>query len=92
MLKTCPKINKRFVDFYHEVFKDDHLTLKTKELIALAVSLGAGCRPCYDAHLKKAKEQGISDEEIREAVAVTEVVASGKIRMMVQETQDRAEE
>ena len=84
MLKINPEINQKFVDFYHEVFKEGKLSVKTKELIALAVSLGAGCQPCYESHVKKAKDLGNSDEEIREAIAVAEVVASGKIRMMVQ--------
>ncbi len=83
MLKINPGINQKFVDFYHEVFKEGSLSVKTKELIALAVSLGAGCQPCYETHAKKAKDLGNSDEEIREAIAVAEVVASGKTRMMV---------
>jgi AhpD family alkylhydroperoxidase len=83
MLKAGPEINQKFMDFYHEVFKDGKLSLKTKELIALSVSLGAGCQPCYEAHLKKAKDIGNTEEEIREAIAVAEVISSGKIRMMV---------
>ena len=83
MLKVNPGINQKFVDFYHEVFKEGKLSVKTKELIALAVSLGAGCQLCYESHIKKAKDLGNSDEEIREAIAVAEVLASGKIRMMV---------
>ena len=62
---------------------------KTKELIALAVSLGAGCQPCYEARVKKAKELGNKDEEIREAIAAAEVVASGKIRMMVSSADEK---
>ena len=83
MLKVNPAINQKFVDFYHEVFKDGKLSVKTKELIALAVSLATGCQSCYELYVKKAKDLGNSDEEIREAIAVAEVVASGKIRMMV---------
>lgn len=91
MLKLKPEINQKFVDFYREVFKEGKLTLKTKELIAVAVSLGAGCEPCYEAHLEKAKSLGNSDEEIREAIAVAEVVAAGKVRMMVHKAQENIE-
>ena len=84
MLKVIPEINQKFVDFYKEVFRDGNLTVKTKELIALAVSLALGCKPCYELHLEKAKKFGNSDQEIREAIAVAELVASGKIRMIVQ--------
>jgi len=89
MLKIIPEINQKFVDFYRQVFKDGVLSLKTKELIAAAVSLAAGCEPCYETHLEKAKKLGNTDEEIREAIAVAEVVASGKIRMMVEKVSEK---
>ena len=84
MFKSIPEINQKFVDFYRQVFKDGVLSLKTKELIAVAVSLGAGCEPCYETHLEKARKLGNSEEEIREAIAVAELVAAGKVRMMVE--------
>jgi AhpD family alkylhydroperoxidase len=89
MLKIITEINQKFVDFYREVFKDSVLSIKTKELIAVAVSLGAGCEPCYETHLEKAKKLGNTDEEIREAIAVAEVVAAGKVRMMVERVEER---
>jgi AhpD family alkylhydroperoxidase len=89
MLKIIPGINQKFVDFYREVFKDGVLSIKSKELIAVAVSLGAGCEPCYETHLEKAKKLGNSDEEIREAIAVAELVAAGKVRMMVERTDEK---
>jgi AhpD family alkylhydroperoxidase len=89
MLKKIPGINQKFVDFYREVFKDGVLTLKQKELIALAVSLGAGCEACYETHLEKAKKLGNTEEEIREAIAVAEVISSGKVRMIVERVEER---
>lgn len=89
LLKTNAEVNQKFVDFYRQVFKDGVLTLKQKELIAVAVSLGAGCEPCYETHLEKAKKLGNSEEEIREAIAVAEVVAAGKVRMMVERIEER---
>jgi len=91
MLKNVPDINQKFVDFYRQVFKDGVLPLKLKELIAVAVSLGAGCEPCYETHLEKAKKLGNTDEEIREAIAVAEVVASGKVRMMVEKVEEKGQ-
>ena len=87
MLKTNPEINQKFVDFYRQVFKDGVLSLKLKELIAVAVSLSAGCEPCYETHLEKAKKLGNTNEEIREAIAVAELVSAGKVRMMVERIQ-----
>ncbi|MDX9703088.1 MAG: carboxymuconolactone decarboxylase family protein [Candidatus Auribacterota bacterium] len=82
MLNVNPAINQKFLDFYKEVFKEASLPLKTKELIAVAVSLTAGCTPCYNSHLEKAKKAGNTDDEIREAIAVAEVISAGKIRAM----------
>jgi len=42
MLKTNPEINQKYVDFYREVFKDGVLTLKQKELIAVAELVSTG--------------------------------------------------
>jgi AhpD family alkylhydroperoxidase len=89
MLKVIESINNKFVEFYREVFKDGVVTLKQKELIALAVSLGAGCESCYETHLEKAKKLGNTDEEIREAIAVAELVSAGKVRMMVERIDER---
>jgi AhpD family alkylhydroperoxidase len=89
MLKNIPNINQKFVDFYREVFKDGVLSIKSKELIAVAVSLGAGCEPCYETHLEKARKLGNTNEEIREAIAVAELVAAGKVRMMVERVEER---
>jgi alkylhydroperoxidase/carboxymuconolactone decarboxylase family protein YurZ len=43
LLEVSPDINQRLVDFYRSVFTDGALDRKTKELIALSVSLVAGC-------------------------------------------------
>ncbi|MGB9592038.1 MAG: carboxymuconolactone decarboxylase family protein, partial [Candidatus Kryptoniota bacterium] len=48
-----------------------------------------GCEPCYETHLEKAKKLGNTDDEIREAIAVAEVVASGKIRMIVEKVGEK---
>ncbi len=45
------------------------LDAKTRELIALAVSAQIPCSCCAYAHNKKARAEGASEAEIREAVA-----------------------
>ena len=39
-----------------------------KELIAIGASIGANCQPCLQYHASKAKENGASDLEIKEAI------------------------
>lgn len=44
------------------------LTVKERELVAVGVSLAAGCKPCADYHLTKVRRAGASDEEIEQAM------------------------
>lgn len=43
MLKVNPEIDQAFMDLYRATFAEGALDSKTKELIALAVSLCTGC-------------------------------------------------
>jgi AhpD family alkylhydroperoxidase len=63
--------------FANEVNEPSALDGKTKELIALACSVMADCVPCIEYHHPKAREQGASDAEIREAMAITMTVSAG---------------
>jgi AhpD family alkylhydroperoxidase len=47
---------------------------KTKELIGLAISAQIPCQYCVYFHTAAAKANGASDEEIREAVAMSAIV------------------
>ncbi len=48
-----------------------------KELIAIGTSVGAHCRPCLTYHVNKAKEMGIAEDEIREAIKIGHMVEKG---------------
>ena len=50
------------------------LEAKTRELIALGVAAQIPCAYCAYAHTKKARAQGASEAEIREAVATAATV------------------
>jgi AhpD family alkylhydroperoxidase len=51
-------------------FEGGALSTKTKELIAIGVSIQAGCEPAIQRHIERAAEQGASFEESVEAVEV----------------------
>lgn len=57
---------------------------RTKELIAIGASVGAHCQPCLTYHVGKAKELGIGEDEIREAIAVGHMVEKGAMAAMKQ--------
>ena len=44
------------------------LTTREKELVAVGVSLAAGCKTCTNYHFKKVRGAGASDEEIEQAM------------------------
>lgn len=50
------------------------ITEQVRELIALGAAIGANCEPCLKYHTKKALEVGLSDAQMREAIAVGQMV------------------
>ena len=50
---------------------------KMKELIAIGASVSAHCQPCVTYHVAKARELGIGEDLIREAVSVGQTVEKG---------------
>ncbi len=66
------RFKERYFTFYQELYNDEHsvLDLKTKELIAIAASLAAGCHGCFKGHVLKAARNGATREEIGESIAV----------------------
>lgn len=60
------------------------MNAKVKELIAVGASMGAHCQPCLEYHVNKAREAGLTDDEIREAIAVGHMVEKGAMAAMRQ--------
>jgi selenide,water dikinase len=63
-----PEIKEKFSAFMGAVNSEGAISLRNKELIAIALSALAKCEPCVKIHVNKARSLGISDEEINEAV------------------------
>jgi AhpD family alkylhydroperoxidase len=59
------------------VFKDGALTVKVKELIAVAVAVTTQCPYCIEAHVKKAKAAGATEAELAEATLVAAALRAG---------------
>jgi len=56
-----------FMDFMKEANREGRVDLKTKKLIAIALSISRHCEPCLEIHLKGGLAMGLSREEIDEA-------------------------
>ena len=52
----------------------DILSKRDMHLVALGASIGCNCIPCTVYHLKECKSNGLTDEELAEAVRMSNVV------------------
>lgn len=59
--------------------------LRTRELIAIALSAASRCAPCLRLHIEKARGMGITDEEINEAVWMAISMGGAPVMMFVNE-------
>jgi AhpD family alkylhydroperoxidase len=58
------------------------MNTETKELVAIAAAVAGKCQPCFAYHYKQAREQGIGEDLIREAVQLAkDIRASGDKHM-----------
>ncbi len=73
------RMKKVYFDFYQETYKKTKLDRKTKELIAIAASLGFKCQGCLNGHIKKAKKFGATPEEISESISIAMGVAAASV-------------
>ena len=66
-----------FLTFNQKVFEQGKLSDKMKELVAVACALITRCPYCIEAHTKKAKQLGATDEEIAECIFVAVAMNAG---------------
>jgi AhpD family alkylhydroperoxidase len=59
------------------VAKDGTLSVKTKELIAVAISISVKCEGCIVFHVQNAIKHGATREELTEMIAVSIEMGGG---------------
>jgi AhpD family alkylhydroperoxidase len=75
-----PRLRGIYLKFYKEsYYSPSALDLKTKELIAIGCSLIAKCDGCIEGHIRKARELGLSKEEISDAISVAIGIAAASV-------------
>jgi AhpD family alkylhydroperoxidase len=75
--KSNPEEFKKFSEFMSSVHKEGKLTEKTKELIALAISVAIRCSYCIGVHTENAFKAGATKEEMLEAATVSVLMGGG---------------
>ena len=74
-----PDLKQLYMGFYKATYGKSKLDLKTKEFVAIAAALTTGCKGCLEGHLKKAKKEGATSDEIAEVIAITLGVSAATI-------------
>ena len=71
------KTYKSFLELEEKAFSEGALNKKTKELMALSISIVTKCEPCMEWHLDQALQAGATDEEIYETIDVAIEMGGG---------------
>jgi AhpD family alkylhydroperoxidase len=70
LCREIPGPMSRFGKLHKEAVSEGVLSVKIKELIALAIAISARCEDCISFHVHDAIKAGASRKEIMEAVGV----------------------
>jgi AhpD family alkylhydroperoxidase len=73
----APDAMKAFWAFDKAAFAAGEVSVKNKELIAIAVALTTQCAYCIELHMKRAREAGASDAELAETAMVAAAIRAG---------------
>ena len=71
------KVYKAFQEMQEAAFAEGALPKKTKELIALGISIVVNCESCTQWHVEQAYKAGASTQEIMEAIEVSIEMGGG---------------
>lgn len=75
--KDVPDMMAGFSSLTQAAMKEGALDPKTKELIAMALGVGARCHGCLAFHAEKLVKLGASRQELAEALAVAVQMGGG---------------
>lgn len=75
--KHAPNAFESFFAFNNQALAEGELSVKVKELIAVAVAHITGCPYCIDLHVKNVKKQKASKAEVAEAIFVATALKAG---------------
>ncbi|MFP4655756.1 MAG: carboxymuconolactone decarboxylase family protein [Methanohalobium sp.] len=73
-------LNKQGIDLNYiknNIMDDGAVSSRTKKLLAIASAVATGCDQCVEKHKKEAKDAGLNDDEISEAILVAALIRFG---------------
>jgi AhpD family alkylhydroperoxidase len=72
-----PEPFRAFLEFDKQAFAAGALSVKVKELMAIAVAHVTQCPWCIDVHVQRAKRAGATEQELAETTYVAMAMAAG---------------
>jgi len=75
--KETPETFQGFGVMGKEAKKEDHLSEKTKEFIALGISIAVRCESCIGLHVEHLVRLGATKEEMVEALSMSSYMGGG---------------
>ena len=73
------RMKRIYFQFYRATYQKSQIDRKTKELIAIAASLGYKCEGCLEGHIEKALQYGATKHEISETICIALGVAAASV-------------
>ena len=77
LLNANSKVYEAFLKMESATYVDGALSKKSKELIAIGISVVIDCESCMEWHITQAARDGASPQEVLEAVEVAIEMAGG---------------
>jgi AhpD family alkylhydroperoxidase len=74
---NAPEVMKAFWIFDKAAVAAGSISIKYKELIALAVALTTQCSYCIALHAQRARDAGATEQEISEVIIVAAALRAG---------------
>ncbi|MEJ2703080.1 MAG: carboxymuconolactone decarboxylase family protein [Sedimentisphaerales bacterium] len=78
LLSLKSKVYEVFLEMEKATYCDGALPRKTKELIAVGISVVIDCESCMQWHVEQAAKTGASEQEVLEAIEVGVEMACGR--------------
>jgi AhpD family alkylhydroperoxidase len=70
-------VYRAFTELETQAFREGSLDRKTKELIAVAISVIVKCEPCMEHHVREALERGATEQQVLESLEVAIEMGGG---------------
>ena len=77
MPQLVPEAYASYRQFSKQVMQEGAISVKNKELIALAVAMTTQCTYCLEIHKEKAKQAGVTEQGIAETIMIASLLRMG---------------